>query len=66
MVPTIVVIATCALVSCLTPSVHVASMIVALFALIAVFVSIPFISDYAYWFMLAAYIMMNAHHAHRK
>jgi hypothetical protein len=42
-------------------SVHVVSLIVALLALVAVFVYIPFVSEYAFWFMVAAYIMLAAH-----
>jgi len=42
-------------------SVHVVSLIVAMLALVAVFVYIPFVSEYAFWFMVAAYIMLAAH-----
>jgi hypothetical protein len=42
-------------------SVHVISLVVALLALVAVFVYIPFVSDYAFWFMLAAYIGLAGH-----
>jgi hypothetical protein len=42
-------------------SVHVISLIVALLALVAVFVYIPFVSEYAFWFMVAAYIMLAGH-----
>jgi hypothetical protein len=42
-------------------SVHVVSLVVAFLALVAVFVYIPFVSDYAFWFMLAAYIGLAAH-----
>jgi hypothetical protein len=42
-------------------SVHVVSLIIAFLALVAVFVYIPFVSDYAFWFMLAAYIGLAAH-----
>jgi hypothetical protein len=42
-------------------SVHVISLVVAFLALVAVFVYIPFVSDYAFWFMLAAYIGLAAH-----
>jgi tetrahydromethanopterin S-methyltransferase subunit B len=42
-------------------SVHVVSLIVALLALVAVFAYIPFVSEYAFWFMVAAYIMLAAH-----
>ena len=42
-------------------SVHVVSLVVALLALVAVFVYIPFVSDYAFWFMVSAYVMLAAH-----
>jgi hypothetical protein len=42
-------------------SVHVVSLVVALLALVAVFVYIPFVSDYAFWFMTACYVMLAAH-----
>jgi hypothetical protein len=41
--------------------VHVVSLIVAFLALVAVFVYIPFVSDFAFWFMLAAYIGLAGH-----
>jgi hypothetical protein len=42
-------------------SVHVISLVVALLAVVAVFVYIPFVSDYAFWFMVSAYIMLAGH-----
>lgn len=42
-------------------SVHVISLIIALLALVAVFVYIPFVSDYAFWFMVASYVMLASH-----
>jgi hypothetical protein len=42
-------------------SVHIISLVVALLAVVAVFVYIPFVSDYAFWFMVAAYIMLAGH-----
>jgi hypothetical protein len=42
-------------------SVHVISLVVAFLALVAVFVYIPFVSDYAFWFMFAAYVGLAAH-----
>jgi hypothetical protein len=39
-------------------SVHVVSLIIAGLAVVAVFVYIPLVSDFAFWFMLAAYIML--------
>jgi hypothetical protein len=42
-------------------SVHVISLIVAFLALVAVFVYIPFVSDFAFWFMFAAYIGLAGH-----
>ena len=40
---------------------HVVSLVIALLALVAVFVYIPFVSDYAFWFMTAAYVMVVTH-----
>jgi hypothetical protein len=42
-------------------SVHVISLIVAFLALVAVFVYIPFVSDFAFWFMFAAYVGLAGH-----
>ena len=42
-------------------SIHVVSLCVAFLALVAVFVYLPFVSDYAFWFMFAAYVGMAAH-----
>jgi hypothetical protein len=42
-------------------SAHVVSLVIALLALVAVFVYIPFVSDYAFWFMVSAYVMLAAH-----
>jgi hypothetical protein len=42
-------------------SVHVISLCVAFLALVSVFVYIPFVSDFAFWFMLAAYIGLAGH-----
>jgi hypothetical protein len=42
-------------------SVHVISLIVAGLAVVAVFVYIPFVSDYAIWFLVAAYVMLAGH-----
>jgi len=39
-------------------SVHVVAMLVAGLSLVAVFVYIPFVSNFAFWFMLAAYLML--------
>jgi hypothetical protein len=39
-------------------SVHVVAMLVAGLSLVAVFVHIPFVSNFAFWFMLAAYLML--------
>jgi hypothetical protein len=39
-------------------SVHVVAMLVAGLSLVAVFVYIPFVSNFAFWFMLAAYMML--------
>jgi len=42
-------------------SVHVVSLVVALLAVVAVFVYVPFVSDYAFWFMVAAYVMLASY-----
>jgi hypothetical protein len=39
-------------------SVHVVSLLLAGLAIVAVFDYIPFVSDYAFWFMVAAYVML--------
>ena len=39
-------------------SVHVVSLIVAGLAVVAVFVYVPFVSDFAFWLMVAAYVML--------
>jgi hypothetical protein len=39
-------------------SVHVVSLIVAGLAVVAIFVHLPFVSDYAFWLLVAAYIML--------
>jgi hypothetical protein len=39
-------------------SVHVISLVIAGVAIVAVFHYISIVSDYAFWFMLAAYIML--------
>jgi len=42
-------------------NVYVVSLIVAELAVVAVFVYIPFVSDYAFWFMTAAFVMLAGH-----
>lgn len=42
-------------------SVHVISLIVAILAIVAVFVYIPFVSEYAFWFLFAAYVSLAGH-----
>jgi hypothetical protein len=44
-------------------SVHIVAMLVAGLAVVAVFVYIPFVSNFAFWFMLAAYVMLFQHSA---
>jgi hypothetical protein len=39
-------------------SVHVISLVIVGLAVVAVFVYIPFVSDYAFWFVVAAYVML--------
>jgi len=41
--------------------VHIVSLILAGLSLVSVFVQIPFVSDYAYWFLVAAYVMVAGH-----
>ena len=65
-VPVIIVLAVVAIISSITPSIYIASLIVAFVALISVFVAIPLISTYAFWFMLAAYFMCSEHWLRRK
>jgi hypothetical protein len=40
---------------------HRVSLYIAFLSLVSVFVYIPFISDYAYWFLIAAYVILAAH-----
>jgi len=42
-------------------SVHVISLIIAILAIVAVFVYIPFVSEYAFWFLFAAYVSLAGH-----
>lgn len=42
-------------------SVHVVSLLLVGLAIVAVFTYIPFVSDYAFWFVLAAYMMLAGH-----
>jgi len=42
-------------------SVHIISLLVAGLAVVAVFVPIPIVSDYAFWFLVAAYVMVAGH-----
>jgi hypothetical protein len=39
-------------------SVHVVSLLLMGLAIVAVFTYIPFVSDYAFWFAVAAYVML--------
>jgi hypothetical protein len=39
-------------------SVHIFSLLVAGLAVVSVFVYIPFVSDYAFWFLLFAYVLI--------
>jgi hypothetical protein len=39
-------------------SVHVVSLCIAFLSIVAVYVYIFFVSDYAFWFMFAAYVML--------
>jgi hypothetical protein len=40
---------------------HRVSLLIAFLSLVSVFVYIPFVSDYAYWFLMAAYVVIAAH-----
>jgi hypothetical protein len=42
-------------------SVHIISLLIAGLSVVAVFVYIPFVSDYAFWFLVAAYVMLAGH-----
>jgi hypothetical protein len=42
-------------------SVHMISLIMVGLAVVAVFVHIPFVSEYAFWFAVAAYVMLAAY-----
>ncbi len=42
-------------------SAHIISLIIAILAIIAVFVYIPFVSDYAFWFLFVAYVSLAGH-----
>jgi hypothetical protein len=47
-------------------SVQIVAMLVAGLAVVAVFVYIPFVSNFAFWFMLAAYMMLFHNAAAKK
>jgi hypothetical protein len=42
-------------------SVHVVSLLLVGLAVVAVFVYIPIVSDYAFWFVVAAYVLLAGH-----
>jgi hypothetical protein len=42
-------------------SVHVVSLLLVGLAVVAVFVYIPLVSDYAFWFVVAGYVMLAGH-----
>jgi hypothetical protein len=42
-------------------SVHNVSLVIAGLSIVAVFNYIPIVSDYAFWFMLAAFLMLYQH-----
>ena len=42
-------------------SVHVVSLVIAFLAIVAVFVYIPFVSDFAFWFLFSAYVCLAGH-----
>jgi hypothetical protein len=39
---------------------HRVSLYIAFLSLVSVFAYIPFVSDYAYWFLMAAYVILAA------
>jgi len=39
---------------------HRISLYIAFLSLVSVFAYIPFVSDYAYWFLMAAYVLLAA------
>jgi len=41
-------------------SVHVISLLIAFLSIVAVYVYIFFVSDYAFWFMFSSYVMLAA------
>ena len=41
--------------------VHIISLLIAGLSVVAVFVYIPIVSDYAFWFLVAAYVMLAGH-----
>jgi hypothetical protein len=42
-------------------SVHIISLVIAGLAVVSVFVYIPIVSDYAFWFLVWAYVMLAGH-----
>ncbi|MBO0751012.1 MAG: hypothetical protein J2P53_02810 [Bradyrhizobiaceae bacterium] len=42
-------------------NVHVVSLFLVGLAIVAVFNYIPFVSDYAFWFVVAGYVMLAGH-----
>jgi hypothetical protein len=42
-------------------SVHVVSLLLVGLAVVAVFAYIPWVSDYAFWFVVAGYVMLAGH-----
>jgi hypothetical protein len=42
-------------------SVHIISLLIAGLSVVSVFVYIPFVSDFAFWFLVAAYVMVAGH-----
>jgi len=47
-------------------NVHVVSLIVVGLAIVAVFYYIPFVSEYAFWFVAAGYVMLAGHRPAKK
>lgn len=47
-------------------NVHVVSLVLVGLAIVAVFYYIPFVSEYAFWFATAGYIMLASHRPAKK
>ena len=41
--------------------VHLIALVIGIMAILAVFIEIPFVSEYAFWFMTVAFLMLASH-----